>query len=503
MDSAFSLSQLVPVALEIVGGEFHYPWGEGEQELVFHKARFKAKPDLRGQIRLELTSQISGVAEGKINVAGFTDPQFQHYELEVALEEVDFREESGIPLKKVEGNFHVSEQSIRVGGLTSLFHDWDVQWKGQIEDWQGKPEASFEMVHKKGKTPFRFSAQMDFKTEKLKGEWSWVGRNYPFLGSVRLEEGKILFPSLRFPHDYTGNGEINGSDGSYELNFHRDRQRFRVRSNLGRLKFETAFQLDHASFGGLDWVVSGRARIVPMARRSKGEPSRFKGTLQTNYFILEFEPFEDFRGDFELDSEGIQHIEAEWGRVFHLGGRILFKGAKPREDLVLRVDGFPLVSIKDFGGRPLPQNLTGKLEGKLKLRGELKQPEVHGYFTIKDGTIEKLDFDRAIIQFQGFPPYLKLYDSKVFRGRNTLRMLGAIDLALENVFHGIRIKGPDSLVIWRGISASWKEGKSAIEAEKPLGKRVAMGLEVGAGTSDYQGEDREETHAVLGPKVRF
>jgi hypothetical protein len=64
------------------------------------------------------------------------------------------------------------------------------------------------------------------------------------------------------------------------------------------------------------------------------------------------------------------------------------------------------------------------------------------------------------------------------------------------------VKGPDSLVIWKGVTAFWKEGESAIGAEKSLGRKLSMGLEVGA-TASSKGDDSEETHALLGPKVRF
>ena len=500
---SLSFSEAVPTAFEIEGGEFHYPWGEQQKELVLQRVRLSARPDLSGRIRLELASEMAGIADGKIEVEGFTDPQFRHYELDVRLKDVNFLTESGIPLKKVQGKLRLSEKSIQITGLTSLFHEWEVQWKGQIENWRAKPKTSFEILQKKGKTPFRFSVQTDFETEKITGEALWVRRTYAFQGKVRHEGKRIMFPNLEFPDGYTGEGEINRSSGDYRLSFHRDRRRFQIHSNINRLEFHTEFQLDHASMGGLDWVVSGRTHIVPLPNKGNHRDQRFKGTIKTDYCIVQYEPLQDFQGSFDLDSEGIQDIDAGWGGVFHLSGGVLFKGGKPREDLVLRAEGFPLEKIKDFGGRPIPPNLTGVLEGKLKLRGALNRPEVQGYFTIKDGTLEKLDFDRAIIQFQGFPPYLKLYDSKIFRGRNTLKMLGVIDLKLENIFHGIRIKGPDSLVIWKGISASWKQGESAIEAEKPMGKKVAMGLEVGAGTSNYQGEEREESHAVLGPKVRF
>jgi hypothetical protein len=501
--ASFSFSKSMPAGLVIHDGEFHYPGGGPEKEWVLRKVRFKAEPDARGRIHLELASEMAGLAQGKIKVRGFVDPTLAHYELEVHLEEVGFPAGSGIPLQELNGNLRLSEKFIRTSGLTGLVHDWKVEWKGEIENWQTEPRVSFEARHKEGKSPFRVALEMDFPSEKISGEWSWVGRSYPFQGRVLREGRKVLLRRLRLPHRYSGEGEIDLESGDYRLGIHRERRRFQVHSNFSRMEFQTEFQLDHASVNRLDWVVLGRARIAPLPKVTGGESPRFKGWIETDYFIMEYEPLEDFRGSFELDSEGIQVIDAQWGGVFHLGGRVLFKGGEPREDLLLRVDGFPLKSILDFGGRPVPSNLTGELEGRLKLRGEPGRPEIQGYFTIKDGTIEKLDFDRALIQFQGFPPYLKLYDSKIFRGRNTLNLVGAIDLGLENIFHGIQIKGPDHLVIWKGISASWKKGESAVQAEKPLGKKVSMGLEVGAGRGNSHGEDPEEGHAVLGPKVRF
>lgn len=502
-DSTYSFSKTVPTTLRIQGGEFRIPWNETGKEWVLRNVQFQAKPDLRGQIRLRLASEISGVAEGRVEVKGWADPQFHRYELEVRLREVTFLPESGLPLKRVNGKFYLTEKLIQVTGLTSFFHDWEIQWKGKIEDWQAQPKVFFDLTHKRGKSPFRLSLQVDFESEKISGEASWISRSYPFRGKVVRQGKKILFPSLEFPEGYTGEGEINGSSGDYRLALHQDRRRFQVHSNFNQLEFQTEFQLDHALVNHLDWVVRGKAHLVPMPKEAGEESSRFKGSVKTDYLVVEYEPLQDFQGSFELSSEGIQAMDFSWGRVFHLGGRILFKGSTPREDLLFRVDGFPLESARDFGRRPLPENLRGELEGKLKLRGELSRPEIQGYFTIKEGTIQDLDFDRAILQFQGYPPYLKLYDSKIFKGRNTLKMVGAINLKLKNLFHGIQIKGSDSLVIWKGVSTFWKKGELAIQAEKPLNRKLTMDLEVGTGSPDSQGNDRDEAHAVLGPKMRF
>ncbi len=502
LDSAFASAPRVPAELVIRQGELRYPWGEGGEELKLSGVQFKAKLNPKGRVEVRLSAKLAGVAEGEIKLRGTTDLPFEHYELEASLEGVSFLAASGIPMKSMKGEVSLSDRVIQTRGLTSLFHDWEVEWKGKIEEWQGEPRADLEMRQESREGTLRFSVQADFAKRKLGGSLGWRGKSYPFTGTVLQEGPKIHFLNLALPRGYTGRGVVDRSNGNYEAQFHRERRRFEIHSNLSELGFKTQFALEHVSVANLDWVVSGEAQLVPLPKASRHAPARFRGTVKTDTLIMEYEPFHDFHGTFELSREGIHEIDCDWGEVFHLDGRILFKGSEPRKDLVLRVEGFPLETVQDFGGRPLPSNLSGRLQGKLKLRGELNRPDVEGYFTIEEGTLEKLDFDQAILKFRGFPPYLKLYDSKILRGRNTLKMTGAIDLSLANVFHGIRIKGPDHLVIWRGMNVGWKEGESAIQAEKPLGQRMTMGLEMGAG-GDSQKEGEAETHALLGPKVKF
>lgn len=501
LGSAFSPSESIPAELVVENGEFRYPWGGGGKQLLLEKVRLKAKLDLRGQVRLELSGELGGVAQGGIEVKGFTDLKFQHYELVIQWKEVRFLNESGVPLKELRGRTRVSDHLIALEGLTGLFHDWKVQWDGGVEDWQSVPRLVLQVRTEKRRSPFRFLVQADLGTHELRGSISWRGQTEPFSGRIFQAGKRVRLASLVLPRGYTGSGEINRVNGNYGLRFNRQRRRFRVQSNISRLEFDTGFQLDHVSIGNLDWVISGQAQLKALPRVSRQAETRFEGRLKTDYVVVETEPMENLQGSFELTSEGVQGIDLSWGGVFHLNGRILLKGPEARKDMVLRVDGFPLETIHEFAGHPLPQNLKGTLRGKLKLQGDFNRPEVQGYFTIEDGVLENLEFDQAIIQFQGFPPYFKLYNSKILRGRTTFKLMGAINLSLKNIFHGIRIKGPDHLVFWRGISVGWKTGQSAIEAEKSLGSKMTMGLEFGTG--DTQKDDQGETHALLGPKVKF
>ena len=499
--STFSGAQTTPVKLVIRNGEFRIPWPNGEKELRLTEVDFKAKLDVRGQIRLRLNSRLAGVMEGEVEIRGSSDLRFQHYQLEVLLKNVNFLAGSGIPVQALNGRFSLSDTSIESLGLTSLFHDWEVSWSGKVDQWQTQPRISLEVGQEKTRTPLRLSVNADFEKNRLAGSLAWRGQVYPFEG-IALREGQVVrFPAVAFPHQYVANGEMDLATGNYSLQLDRERRRIEIRSNVSRLKFETHFELDHVSVANLDWVISAKLTLEALRRTSRRQALRYRASVETDYLVIETEPLEGFGGNFELSAEGLENIDLHWGGVFHLGGRVLFKGTEPRTDLVLRVDEFPLASIQDFAGRPLPQNLSGNLEGKLKLRGELNRPDVEGYFTIEEGTLDKLDFDQAIFQFQGFPPYLKLYDSKILRGRNTFKLTGAINLALGNVFHGIRIKGPDHLVIWKGMSVGWKPGESAVEGEKSLSSQVAVGFEMGAG--EGKEEEQGESHALVGPKFKF
>ncbi len=497
-----SSSESFPARLEIRNGEFHYPWGTSGNELVLSKVHLTAKPDAQGHIQLKLKAELEGTGRGKLEMRGFTDPQLRHYELKIHLKGLGFSSESGVPLQEVDGNFFLSDQLIEIQGLTSFLHDWQIKTTGRIEDWQDEPRINVSVERQKGDPPFRGLLGADFKSGILQGSWQWTGHAYPFQGKIKREGSKVIFSELELPKSYTGRGELDASNGNYQFWLEREKRRFRIHSNLSQLGFETEFHLDHVLINHLDWVVLGKARFSPLPKHAGDRGLRFKGEIKTDYLIVEYQPLVNFHGNFELSGEGIYAIDCEWNKVFQLGGAILFRGGKQKQDLVLRIQGLPLANMKSFSGRPLPSNLSGTLEGKLKLRGELANPEVQGYFTIKEGTIEKLEFDRAVIQFQGYPPYLKLFDSTVLNGRNTLKMTGAINLKMPNIFRGVQIRGPDHLVIWKGMSIYWKKGESAIEAEKPLGDRLAMGLEVGQGMPETT-DDPEESHAVLGPKFKF
>ena len=236
----------------------------------------------------------------------------------------------------------------------------------------------------------------------------------------------------------------------------------------------------------------------------------FKGALETDYFILGRQPFDDLKGLFDLSPYGITGIQADWGKKFQMTGQVAFSGRKPQGKLMVRVNDFNLGLVKEFASKPLPKELGGLLSGKLVIEGELLRPEVNGVFNVRDGKWGQLRYDRGIIQLRGIPPYLTLRDSKIWKGRTTLYLNGALDLKLDNIFAGVKIETPDNLVIWKGLEAVVHPKDSSLEVNRSQlgGWGEFSPLEASAHT-ETTGKDRrnndedENTTVKFGPKLKF
>jgi hypothetical protein len=238
----------------------------------------------------------------------------------------------------------------------------------------------------------------------------------------------------------------------------------------------------------------------------------FKGEFVTDYFILDRQPFEDLKGSFELSPFGITGLQCAWGNRLRMTGQMVFPGKKPKVKFVVHVPDLDLGLIQEFASKPLPKALGGRLEGKLSLEGDLAKPEVTGVFNIRDGKWGQLNYDRGIIQFRGFLPYLPLKDSKIWKGRTVFFLTGALDLKLDNIFAGVKIQTPDNLVIWKGIEAALHEDDSSMEVNRSklgvwgeLSALEVRSSDTARKKDDIEGwdNDEEQTGVQFGPKLKF
>ena len=262
----------------------------------------------------------------------------------------------------------------------------------------------------------------------------------------------------------------------------------------------------------MDLVTQGKLFLHSVSPRWKDRDLFFKGEFETNYFILDRQPFEDLKGVFELSPTGITGIRSAWGNKFQMTGQVTRPGKNPHLKLLLRVADFDLGTVHQFAARPLPKALGGLLDGKLSVEGDLAKPEVSGVFNIHDGKWGQLDYDRGIIQLRGFLPYLPLKDSKIWKGRTVFFLDGALDLKLDNIFAGVKVQTPDNLVIWKGIEAALHEKDGSLELKSsklgnwgefsPLEAQSSKTMR-GKRATEVQDAEEDETAVKFGPKLKF
>ena len=316
--------------------------------------------------------------------------------------------------------------------------------------------------------------------------------------------------SLQMDRGYRGRGELDFTSGNYDLIFEKGKaKRAEVHSNLRGLEFAISFHIEHFRVLNLDVVTQGKIFLHAVSTRWKDRSFMFKGALETDYFILEQQPFDDLKGVFDVSPYGISGIEASWGKKFQMTGQVVFPGRQPHGKLTVRVDDFDLSLVKEFDSKPLPKELGGLLGGRLILEGELSKPELDGVFNVRDGRWGRLHYDRGIIQLRGFLPYLPLRDSKVWKGRTTFYLNGALDLRLDNIFAGVKIETPDNLVIWKGLEAVAhpKEGNLEVNRSK-VGEWGEFSLleadtETTDAAKDPGNKDEEKSTVKFGPKLKF
>jgi len=188
--------------------------------------------------------------------------------------------------------------------------------------------------------------------------------------------------------------------------------------------------------------------------------------FRTDYFILQYTPFNDFHGEFVIDPLGVHSFEASWGTSFTLTADLSFKDQPYFLDSTIRINSFELERIHDIASKPLPKKLAGTTQGKIKISGDYSKPMIEGNISIDEGTLGKLDYDRAFIHFNGFPPYLTLSDSKIMKGRTKLAVTGAIDFRLDNILHGIRVSAGDKLILLSGIELNTSSEKGDVEIKR-------------------------------------
>ncbi len=497
--------------LDFKGGEIRYLLPSIGKEILLREVEGKITSSTDGRVRMDVRAKASGVLEGRVSIHGTIRPFENTHDLWLELGSMKFSQDIPLPFKEMKGKVHWVGRDLFFDDLQALLYGWQTNISGAFLNREGQPEVSSHMKVGKEKPWVKLDFLLNLFQQNLQGDILIAGgQPFHFGGRVHQEGKRFIMDSLKMDRGYHGRGAMDFATGNYDLIFENGKtKRAEVHSNLRGLEFAIAFHLDHFKVFNLDLVTQGKIFLHAVSTRWKDRSFMFKGALETDYFILERQPYDDLRGVFDVSPYGISGIRVGWGEKFRLTGQVIFPGRKPQAKLALHVDDFDLGHVKEFLARPLPKELGGILRGKLGIEGDFMKPEFNGVFNVRDGRWGRLYYDRGIFQLRGIPPYLPLQDSKIWKGRTTLYLKGALDLRLDNIFAGVKIDTPDNLVIWKGLEAvaHSKDGSVEVSRSKPGGWGEFSLLEATADTTDASKEtrndDEERTTVKVGPKLKF
>ena len=500
-------------SLDFKGGEIRYLLSSLSKEILLKEVEGKILPSPDKKVQVDVRARVTGIVDGRVHIYGTINPSKSTHDLWLELDAMDIAQDIPLPFKALEGKAHWVGQDLFFEGLKGTLYGWHAELSGAFLNHEKQPEMNAHIRIGKGVPWMKLDFVLSLPHQALEGTFQPMeGRIFDFRGKVHQERKRFVMDSLVLDSGYRGRGELDFASGNYELGFKKGAKRMAIHSNLRGLDFVLNFHLDHVKTFGMDLVTQGKLFLHSVSPRWKGRDIFFKGEFETDYFVLDRQPFEDLRGVFELSPAGVTGIRSSWGKKFRMTGQVTKPGKNPYLKLLLKVADFDLGTVHQFAARPLPKALGGLLEGKLSVEGDFAKPEVSGVFNIHDGKWGQLDYDRGIIQLRGFLPYLPLKDSKIWKGRTVFFLNGALDLKLDNIFAGVKIQTPDNLVIWKGIEAVLHEKDSSLElnssklgdwGEFSVLEARSPGPQSGADGDKDKDAEKEEQTVLFGPKLKF
>jgi len=500
-------------SLDFKGGEIRYLLSSLGKEILLKEVEGKILPSLDKTVQVDVRARMTGMVNGRAHIYGVVDPSKSTHDLWLELDAMDFAQDVPLPFKALKGKVRWVGKDLFFNDLKGTLYGWHAELSGAFLNHEGQPEMNAHVRIGKGVPWMKLDFALSLPHQTIEGAFQpMVGRVFDFQGKVHQDRKRFVIDSIVLGSGYHGRGELDFASGNYELIFEKGTKRMAIHSNLRGLDFVFNFHLDHIKIFGMDLVTQGKLFLHSVSPRWNGRDLFFKGEYETDYFILDRQPFEDLKGVFDLSPSGITGIRSAWGGEFQITGQVTRFWKDPDLKLLLRVADFDLGTVHQFAAKPLPKALGGLLEGTLSVEGGLTKPEVSGVFNIRDGKWGQLDYDRGIIQLRGFLPYLPLKDSKIWKGRTVFFLNGALDLKLDNIFAGVKIQTPDNLVIWKGIEAVLHEKDNSLELNtSKLGgwgefsMLEARSPEPKLGISEGDGKDgeKEEQSILFGPKLKF
>lgn len=434
--------------------------------------------------RINLEGRVKQLFEGSVSAEGTVDLDRADLSVRVFLNRLKSLRPD-FPVKSISGVMEVTTREVHIEKFAFEYNRLPVEVSGWVRNFDTVPQLDLDV--RLGKETFRsvFKVQGALTGSELKGEIGLSGKGFPVSGRLEVSKTGFSLENLRIADLFDSQGTFDFSKGTFRFYLERDKQRVDLSLNLQRWNIDFLMQVDHLSFFGADLVSRAHFRLKPNQELWDQNEWGFDGEIKTDYLILDQAPFPDFKGTFHVTDARIERMDFYWGEGYSLAGNLDLKPPFPL-DAALTLRSIQLGQMKSLCARPLPENFTGIASGDVKLRGENWRAQVEGAMTVEQGSIGNIDYDQVSLHFYGFPPYLKLRDSRLKKGMRTFYLDGGLDLASKNVFHDVRAASSEKILIWSGKELTTSERQISAVKRKISGS-----------------DEQEDESVAVGPRFNF
>lgn len=492
--------------LELAGGEVHYAVPFLRSEIVLKKIEATFRPKSEQKWTGTFRAETQGLVESNITMKGEMD--FKTGERYLRGEILNGKvSEFLIPQNNsFLCQFEIKDEKFFLRSLIFKSKSGRGRITGTVDHFLNQPRAEFLIETKSGSEKTRHEIIADLKQELLKGDLKTSHWNLTYSSAFRRDKNKLIVTDWKSNWGDTADASLDFDTRELNVRYSKDPKRLQIALRLEDQNLKGAARTDHFDFAGIDLVSSINFELMRDLKASS-KTLRLEGDFDTDYFILDTVALDDLSGQFKLTSEGFSDLKASWGEGFKASGSIGFKNPL-QSNLTVYLSNLNVNGFKRFASKPLPKDMGGTLNGRIKIEGSALRPHVVGYLTLREGWFGKVDFETAQIQFSGLAPVFDLKESHVYRGRGSLRITGKVDLSAQNILSGIQFETQDHIVLYRGldVTLAGKDGDLDMEVHPGVQHLPAFGIRAGSSTPkkdrDQEESSREKVFQV-GPRFRF
>ncbi|MDP2939596.1 MAG: hypothetical protein Q8O13_05945 [Candidatus Omnitrophota bacterium] len=200
--------------------------------------------------------------------------------------------------------------------------------------------------------------------------------------------------------------------------------------------------LEHIKVSHLDLSTSLESTGL-VYKDSSGSLKSLKGWFWSNYSLLNYKPFNEMSGSFELNQKQLSLVTFSWGNILVSGNIDLISPFNLA--LVLEIDEMDVKELALILGLPIEDLvLEGLVKGKLKIEGNLSNLKLRGKLWASNGNIQDIKYSDIFVNLEGAYPKINIIDSGIIdEDGMAYNLEGKLDLRELNNFnsqqHSIKI----------------------------------------------------------------